>query len=89
MERIRFSKSVALKVLDDRANRIAKEQRFDRSNGTSQLAPRGTSEPECSRLSRAVEYGRMKAFEQFAEAIEEGFMFDAAAIGQSQQGSKP
>ena len=39
--------------------------------------PRGLSEPECSRIARAVEYGRMKAFEQFAEAIEEGFIFDA------------
>jgi len=65
-------------VLDKKADRIAKEQRFDRSNGTSQLSPRGTSEPECSRIERAVEYGRMKAFEEFAESIEEGFGFDAS-----------
>ena len=77
MEAKMFSKALALEVLDKRAERIAVEQRFDRSSGTSQLAPRGATEPECSRIARAVEYGRMKAFEQFAEAICEGFMFDA------------
>lgn len=76
MEAKRFSKALALEVLDKRAERIAKEQRFDRSNGTSQLTPRNATEPECSRIARAVEYGRMKAFEQFAEAICEGFRFD-------------
>ena len=77
MERVRFSKKKALDVLDKSAARIAKEQRFDRSNGTSQLSPRGTPEPECARIVRAVEYGRMKAFEQFAESIEEAFEFEA------------
>ncbi len=77
MEKVRFSKAKALEVLDALANRIAKEQRFDRSNGTAQLSPRGTSEAECSRIARAVEYGRMRAFEQFAENIEEGFRYEA------------
>ena len=77
MEPKRFSKALALDVLDKRSARIAKENRFDRSDGASQLMPRGLSEPECSRIARAVEYGRMKALEQFAEAIEEGFIFDA------------
>ena len=77
MDTKRFSKALALEVLDKRSARIAAENGFDRSNGTSQLVPRGASEPECSRIARAVEYGRMKAFEQFAEAIEEGFRFDA------------
>ena len=72
METKRFSKAIALDVLDKRAARIAAENRFDRSNGTAQLIPRGSSELECSHIARAVEYGRMKAFEQFAEAIEEG-----------------
>ncbi len=76
MEKVRFSKTKALEVLAARSNRIADEQRFDRSNGTAQLSPRGTSEAECSRISRAVEYGRMRAFEQFAESIEEGFRFE-------------
>ncbi len=77
MEKARFSKARALEVLDSRATRIAKEQRFDRSNGTAQLSPRFASEAECSRIARAVEYGRMRAFEQFAEAIEEGFRHEA------------
>ena len=77
MEPKRFSKALALEVLDKRSARIAAENRFDRSDGTAQLMPRGSPEPECSRIERAVEYGRMKAFEQFAEAIEEGFRFDA------------
>lgn len=77
MERKRFSKAMALQVLDARCARIAKEQRFDRSNGTSQLCPRDTPEPEVARIQRAVEYGRMRAFEEFANAIEEGFAFEA------------
>lgn len=72
----RFSKARALEALDVRADLICKKQRFCRNNGTAQLSPRGTSEAECARIARAVEYGRMKAFEQFAEAICEGFRFD-------------
>ena len=77
METKRFSKTTVLDVLDKRAARIAEEQRFDRRNGTSQLMPRNATEPECSRITRAVEYGRMKAFEQLAETICEGFRFEA------------
>ena len=77
MERQRFSKAKALDVLDKRARHIAESQRFDRNHGTSQLSPRGTTESECARIARAVEYGRMRAYEEFACAIEEGFMFDA------------
>jgi hypothetical protein len=76
MERKRFSKSLALEMLDKRASRIAAEQKFDRSNGTSQLRPKGREFD--AMIERAVEYGRMKAFEQFAEAICEGFGFDEA-----------
>ena len=76
MEPKRFSKSLALEMLDKRAARIAVESCFDRSNGTAQLLHSRTTEPECSQIARAVEYGRMKAFEQFAEAIEEGFRFE-------------
>ena len=68
----RFSKAKALEALDRRAQDIEKAQRFDRSNGTSQLYPRGTPECECSRIARAVEYGRMRAYEEFACAIEGG-----------------
>ena len=77
MEAKRFSKSFALDALDARAARIAKEQRFDRSNGTSQLAPRGTSEADCARIERAVQYGRMRAFEEFGLSIQDGFSCDA------------
>ena len=76
MERKRFSKASVLEVLDKRAARICSEQKFDRSNGTSQLGKILDNEGEAM-LSRAVEYGRMRAFEQFAEAVCEGFMFDA------------
>lgn len=64
----RFSKALALEVLDAKAAAIAKRENFDRGNGTSQLNPND--------LSRAVEYGRMRAFEDFACAIEEGFRFE-------------
>jgi len=73
----RFSKSLALAVLDARAADIAKAEEFDRGNGTSQLNPKDRMADEDVR--RAVEYGRMRAFEQFACAIEEGFLFDDAA----------
>jgi hypothetical protein len=68
MAKHRFSKAICLQVLDKHAARIASAQRFDRGNGTSQLRD--------GDVSRAVEYGRMKAFEQFAEWIEEGFKFE-------------
>ncbi|ABM96924.1 hypothetical protein [Methylibium petroleiphilum] len=73
----RFGKSAALAALDARAARIAAEQKFDRSNGTSQLRPPGARDEITDEIiNRAVEYGRMRAFEQFAEAIEEGFRFE-------------
>lgn len=74
----RFSRALVLSVLDERAARIAAAQKFDRNNGTSQLRPSGESCAETydQIIKRAVEYGRMLAFEQFAEAIEEGFRFE-------------
>ncbi len=76
IESRRFSKSLLLAVIDRKAEGIAKAHRFDRSNGTSQLIAKEASEPECSRILRAVEYGRMKALEEMGESISEGFRFD-------------
>jgi hypothetical protein len=73
----RFSKAAVLEALDARSARIAREQGFNRSNGTSQLGPILHKDGEAM-LARAVAYGRMRAFEDFACAIEEGFAFDAA-----------
>lgn len=70
----RFTKRRALEVLDDRADRIATRNHFNRSHGTAQL--RNGADLDAM-IARAVEYGRMRAFEQFAEAIEEGFHFEA------------
>lgn len=74
---VRFSKARALQVLDARSARIAEREKFDRSNGTSQLNPKDRAFDE--HIRRAVEYGRMRAFEEFAEAIEENFQFDKQA----------
>lgn len=71
MGKRRFSKGMALDMLIKKADDIAKEQRFDRNNGTAQLG--GKTEPECSKLNRAVEYGRMRAFEEMAQAIDGGY----------------
>lgn len=71
----RFSKSLSLLALEKRAARIAAKESFDRGNGTSQLHPKHRMVDEDVR--RAVEYGRMRAFEEFACAIEEGFRFEA------------
>ena len=65
----RFSKASALQVLDARAARIAKVEKFDRNNGTSQLLQKQTPMSGPAHLEelvhRAVQYGRMTAFEQF------------------------
>ena len=77
METKRFSKALALDVLEKRAVRIAKENDFNRRNGTAQLEKRGATEAELRATNRAVEYGRMRAFEQFAEDICAGCRFEA------------
>lgn len=69
----RFSKKTALEVLDASAHRIATAESFNRSHGTAQLRAAGDQE---ELIRRAVEYGRMRAYERFAEAIEEGFRFE-------------
>ncbi|WP_239467217.1 hypothetical protein [Rhodoferax koreensis] len=63
-----------MKALYARADRIAADQQFDMGNGTSQLKPKNRMSDEDVR--RAVEYGRMRAFEQFAKAIEDGLRFE-------------
>lgn len=73
MDKKRFSKSRALEVLSNRAARIAKEQSFDRGNGTSQLHRHGGIDQI---IDRAVQYGRMRAFEEFASDIEGNFRFE-------------
>ncbi len=72
----KFTKQAALDVLAKRATRIAEQEKFNRGLGTAQLAPRNVSHEEQARLDRAVQYGRMRAFEEFAEAIRDGFRFD-------------
>lgn len=66
----RFTKGACLAALDARAEAIATREAFNRDNGTSQLNPKARMSDEDVR--RAVEYGRMRAFEEFACAIEEG-----------------
>jgi hypothetical protein len=72
-ERQRFSKAAALAVLDQRSSSIAARENFSRSHGTRQMNPNGNND---ELVRRAVEYGRMRAFEEFACSIEEGFQFD-------------
>lgn len=72
----RFSKATALEALDKKAAGIAAREKFDRSHGTRQLNPGGAHD---ELVRRAVEYGRMRAFEEFACSIEEGFRFDFTA----------
>ena len=73
MEKKRFSKALAREVLDRLAGQIEADQRFNRHDGPAQLAQRGSSEPEWVVIARSVEYGRMRAFRQFAEAIDDVF----------------
>jgi len=76
MKTIRFSKKNALDALDARALSIKLANDFDSANGTAQLKPHRNFGHE-ELINRCVEYGRMLAFRQFAEAIEEGFRFEA------------
>ena len=82
MSTTRFSKAAALAVLDARATRIAKAEHYDRGQGTAQLrTPRQSDaerEKEDALIDRAVEYGRMRAYEDFACAIEEQFRHEVA-----------
>lgn len=73
---IRFKKETLLKLLDGRAARIAKEQGFDRSRGTAQFLDREFR----AAINSAVQYGRMRAMEEIAESICEGFRFDMQDI---------
>ena len=73
MEKKRFSKALAIEVLGKLAGRIETELRFNCADGTAQLAQIEPSERERVMVARAVEYGRMRAFRQFAEAIEDVF----------------
>lgn len=75
MERQRFSKGLVLRALRKRAAVIASEKKFDRGNGTAQLSRRWDSATE-QLILRAVEYGRMKAFEQIATEIDEGHLYE-------------
>ena len=74
----RFSKARALASLNRRAARIADAEKFDRSHGWAQLRTMkfGGLPEEDALIQRAIEYGRMRAFEQFAEAVEENLRFD-------------
>jgi hypothetical protein len=76
----RFSKAAALRVLDQRASAIASGNKFNRSHGTAQLT-RSRDTATLALIDLAVEYGRMRAYEEFACAIEEGFRFDLPAEG--------
>lgn len=76
----RFSKTITLSVLRARVARIAKNEEFDRKNGTSQLRVNGIDlKTQDELIRRAVEYGRMMAFQEFHEAIEDGFQFEPNA----------
>ena len=55
--------------------RLEQNNKFDLNNGTSQLGPLMCKDSE-SVLARAVEYGKLRALERFAEMVEEGFSFD-------------
>lgn len=73
----RFSKSLCLQALEQSAATIAEAQAFDRGNGTSQLWPRHADEAMKNAIDRAVQYGRMRAFEQFAELVDDNRVCDA------------
>ena len=77
MSKKRFSKATVLEELDKRVSLLVAEHKFDKNNGTSQLGKILDKEGEAM-LARAVEYGRMRAYEDFANAVCEGFKFDEA-----------
>lgn len=74
----RFSKATLLQLLDGRAARIAKDCSFDRGNGTAQLHPKGREFDD--HVNRSVQYGRMRAMEEIARSVRQGFRFDQKDI---------
>ncbi len=64
----RFSKARALNALDARAALLAQMHKLNRQHGTAQLKMTCSQEE----LDRAIDYGRMRALEEFARLIEEG-----------------
>lgn len=88
MAKQRFSKQTVLEQLDRWTDRLAREHKFDRNNGTSQLGPLMCKDSEAV-LARAVEYGKMRALERFAEMVEEGFSFDEHGTQGAARHTKP
>jgi hypothetical protein len=70
----RFTKALCLQALAAKVEAIEERERFDRRHGTSQLSLSYHASDELVR--KAVEYGRMRALERFAEEIEEGLRTD-------------
>lgn len=70
----RFTKSSAIAGLQASANAIQAREKFDLNNGTAQLLPKGSDARLEALLDRAVEYGRMRAYEDAARDIESGHL---------------
>lgn len=70
----RFTKAAAVAELQGWADDIEAKCKFDVNNGTAQLLPRGASESMKALIDRAVEYGRMRAFQRAASDIESGHL---------------
>lgn len=70
----RFTKSEAIAQLWARSDAKQAHGALDRSNGTSQLYPRGADEAFVAAIQRAVAYGEMRAYEAAATDIESGYL---------------
>lgn len=75
MSKPRFSKRAVIEFCDRHIDNILDAHKFDLGNGTAQLRIRRGPQTvvEVDRMiDRAVEYGRLRAFEDVANAVEEG-----------------
>jgi hypothetical protein len=68
----RFNRTRLIEQLRDMAENTRLNRGFVSGNGTAQLRPNGCDEATEDLIQRAVEYGRWRAFESFADNLECG-----------------
>lgn len=70
----RFTKAAAVEQLQARAAARLNADKFDLSNGTAQLWPRGADEKTKALIDRAVSYGYLMSLRSVAQDIESGHL---------------
>jgi hypothetical protein len=68
----RFNRTRLIEQLRDMAAQAQANSRFDNNNGTAQLRPTPKNDHLDALIDRAVAYGRWRAMQDMADALESG-----------------